>query len=122
MSKRQNNKNENKVVLNLKKILEAAKGLGIRLGQVSKLPRKVHFSFQLCYLRVLIFPPRHECEFIDFVTIQEMQILCNINLVFCTPNPNWHEAGQFYPPCNFRIGFCQLNLYQKFPNFFGGEN
>jgi len=23
---------------------------------------------------------------------------------------------------NFGIGFCQLNLYQKFPNFFGGEN
>ena len=29
-------------------------------------------------------------------------------------NPNWHEAGHFYPPCNFRIGFCQLNLYQTF--------
>ena len=38
------------------------------------------------------------------------------------PYPNWHEAGHFYPPCNFGIGFCQLNLYQKFPNFFGGEN
>ena len=37
-------------------------------------------------------------------------------------NPNWHEAGHFYPPCNFGIGFCQLNLYQKFRNFFGGEN
>ena len=37
-------------------------------------------------------------------------------------NPNWHDAGYFYPPCNFGIGFCQLNLYQKFPNFFGGEN
>ena len=37
-------------------------------------------------------------------------------------NPNWHEAGHFYPPCNFRVGFFQLNLYQKFPNFFGGEN
>ena len=34
---------------------------------------------------------------------------------------NWHEAGHFYPPCDFEIGFCQLNLYQKFPNFFGGE-
>ena len=33
-------------------------------------------------------------------------------------NPNWHEAGHFYPPCNFGIGFCLLNLYQKFPNFF----
>ena len=29
-------------------------------------------------------------------------------------NPNWHEAGHFYPPCNFGIGFC--------PNSFGGEN
>ena len=37
-------------------------------------------------------------------------------------NPNWHEARYFYPPCNFEIGFCQLNLFQKFPNFFGGEN
>ena len=37
-------------------------------------------------------------------------------------NPNCHEAGHFYPPCNFGIGFCQLNLYQKFPIFFGGEN
>ena len=37
-------------------------------------------------------------------------------------NPNWHEAGHFYPPFNFEIGFCQLNLHQKFPNFFGGEN
>ena len=37
-------------------------------------------------------------------------------------NPNWHEAGHFYPPCNFGIEFCQLNLYQIFPNFFGGEN
>ena len=36
-------------------------------------------------------------------------------------NPNWHEAGQFYPPCNFGIEFCQLKLYQKFPNVFGGE-
>ena len=36
--------------------------------------------------------------------------------------PNWHEAGHIYPPCNFGIGFCQLNLYQKFPNFFVGEN
>jgi hypothetical protein len=26
------------------------------------------------------------------------------------------------PPCNFWIGFCQLNFYQKFPNIFGGEN
>ena len=37
-------------------------------------------------------------------------------------NPDWHEAGHFYPSCNFGIGFCQLNLYKKFPNFFGGEN
>ena len=37
-------------------------------------------------------------------------------------NPNWQETGHFYPSCSFRIGFCQLNLYQKFPNFFGGEN
>ena len=37
-------------------------------------------------------------------------------------NPNWHEAGHFPPPCPFWIKFCQLNFYQKFPNFFGGEN
>ena len=37
-------------------------------------------------------------------------------------NPNWHVAGHFYPPCNFGIEFCQLNLYKKFTNFFGGEN
>ena len=75
---------KNLVLSNLENILEVAKGLGIRLGQVSKLSRKVHFSFQLCYLRVLIFPPWHECKFIDFATIQEMHIFSNINLVFST--------------------------------------
>ena len=33
-------------------------------------------------------------------------------------NPNWHEGGHFPPPCPFWIKFCQLNFYQKFPNFF----
>ena len=28
-------------------------------------------------------------------------------------NPNWHEAGHFYLPCNFGIGFCQLNKISK---------
>ena len=37
-------------------------------------------------------------------------------------NPNWHEAWHFYPPCNFGIEFCRLNLYQKFPKICGGEN
>jgi hypothetical protein len=37
-------------------------------------------------------------------------------------NPNWHETGWIYLPYNFRIGFCQLNFYQKFQNIFGGEN
>ena len=37
-------------------------------------------------------------------------------------NPNWHEAGRIYSHYNFWIGFCQLNIYQKFPNNFGGEN
>jgi hypothetical protein len=37
-------------------------------------------------------------------------------------DPNWHEAGRIYPPYNFRIGFCQVNFYQKFPNIFGGKN
>jgi len=37
-------------------------------------------------------------------------------------NPNWHETGRIYPPYNFWIGFCQLNLYPKFSNIFGGEN
>ena len=37
-------------------------------------------------------------------------------------NPNCHETGRIYLPYNFRIGFCQLNFYQKFPNNFGGEN
>ena len=36
--------------------------------------------------------------------------------------PNWHEAGHFYPHCNFGIGFFKLFLYQKFPNFLGYEN
>ena len=36
-------------------------------------------------------------------------------------NPNWHEGGHFPPPCPFLTKFCQLNLYQKFPNFSGGE-
>ena len=34
-------------------------------------------------------------------------------------NPNWHEGG---PSCPFWTTFCQLNFYQKFPNFFGGRN
>ena len=37
-------------------------------------------------------------------------------------NPTWHETGSFYLPCNFGIGFCQLNLSKKFPKFFKGEN
>ena len=37
-------------------------------------------------------------------------------------NPDWHEAGRIYSPYNFWIGFCQLNLYQKIPKKFGGEN
>ena len=37
-------------------------------------------------------------------------------------NPNWHEAGHFPPPCLFWIRLCQLNFYQKFPNFFGDKN
>jgi hypothetical protein len=37
-------------------------------------------------------------------------------------NPNWHETGRTYLLYNFRIGFCQLNFYQKFPNIFGDEN
>jgi hypothetical protein len=37
-------------------------------------------------------------------------------------NPNWHEGGHFPHPCPFWIKFCQLNSYQLFPNFFGGEN
>ena len=32
-------------------------------------------------------------------------------------NPNMHEAGHFYPPCNFGIGFCQLNLFKNFKTF-----
>ena len=37
-------------------------------------------------------------------------------------NPNWHEGGHFPPPYPFWIRFGQLNFYQKFMNFFGGEN
>ena len=33
-----------------------------------------------------------------------------------TFNTNWHEG------CPFWIRICQLNFYQKFPNFYGGEN
>ena len=36
--------------------------------------------------------------------------------------PIGHEARRIYPPYNFWIGFCQLILYQKFPNIFGDEN
>ena len=32
------------------------------------------------------------------------------------------RQGNFTLPCNFGIGFCQLNLYQKLTNSFGGEN
>jgi hypothetical protein len=35
-------------------------------------------------------------------------------------NPNWHEAGHFPPHVLFGSDFWQLNLYQKFPNCFGG--
>ena len=37
-------------------------------------------------------------------------------------NPNWHEGGYFYLLVLFWIRACQLNFYQKFPNFFCGEN
>ena len=37
-------------------------------------------------------------------------------------NPNWHETGHFYLPCNFGIGFYQMNFYEKFPNCLGDEN
>ena len=30
--------------------------------------------------------------------------------------------GILLSPCPFWIRFCQLNFFQKFPNFFGGEN
>ena len=33
-------------------------------------------------------------------------------------NPNWHEAGHFYPPCDFGIGFCQLNFVSKISKLF----
>ena len=32
----------------------------------------------------------------------------------------WREI--LLSPCPFWIGFCQLNFYQKYPNYFGGEN
>ena len=54
------------------------------------------------------------------------KVLDSVHLFVTKPlvhfNPIWHEAGHFYLPCNLGIGFCQLNLYQKFPNFFGDEN
>ena len=37
-------------------------------------------------------------------------------------NPNRHEGGHFGAPCPFWIRFSPLNFYQKFLNFFGGEN
>ena len=51
---------------------------------------------------------------------QESKVLGDLSLI--TLNPNWHEAGHFSQPCNSGIGFCKLNLYQKFSIFFGGEN
>ena len=35
-------------------------------------------------------------------------------------NPLW-RGGILLSPCPFWIGFCQLNFYQNFPNFFRGE-
>ena len=32
------------------------------------------------------------------------------------------RQGIFTSPCPFWVEFCQLNFYQKFPNFFEGEN
>ena len=37
-------------------------------------------------------------------------------------NPIWHGRGYFYPLVLFWLRFCQLIFFQKFPNFFGGEN
>ena len=44
------------------------------------------------------------------------------NLKLASFNPNWHEAGHIPAPVLFGSDFWQLNFYQKFPNFFGGEN
>ena len=32
-------------------------------------------------------------------------------------DPNWHEGGHFPARCPCWIRFCQLNFYQKLPNF-----
>ena len=45
---------------------------------------------------------------------------CNYNILLAL-NLNWREGGHFPPPCPFWIRFCQLNFYQKFLNFFGGQ-
>ena len=39
------------------------------------------------------------------------------NYYYGVSSPNWHEGGYFPPPCPFWTRFCQLNYYQKFPNF-----
>ena len=42
--------------------------------------------------------------------------MLDVNSILCT----WPWA--FLSASTFWIGFCQLNFYQKFPNFYGGEN
>ena len=71
------------------------------------------------YVKVTRFLKRYQvsCHEIENGLVLSFYAQQNTRYVskFCV-NPNWHEAGNFYPRCNFGIGFCQLNLYQKFPN------
>ena len=74
----------------------------------------------VCWTLVESFNKWHEenRSYINYIRITiSILALCTILI-----NPNWHETGRIYLPYNFRIGFCQLNFYQKFPNIFGGEN
>ena len=56
------------------------------------------------------------------IPISHLEAEMPFGLVLPVLNPNWHEAGRIYPLYNLRIGFCQLNFYQKFSNIVGGEN
>ena len=62
----------------------------------------------------------HYAGFPKVLHIHDAFLQCNYNILLAL-NLNWREGGHFPPPCPFWIRFCQLNFYQKFLNFFGGQ-
>ena len=91
---------------------------------ISRITHFLHIKTKYNYFITNIPYARHIKPYFwrPYLCFQEDFSENSVHMYFCSfVNPNWHGAGHFYPPCNFGIGFCQLNLYQKFPNFFGGE-